>query len=100
MEQREERPNLFGLSQVVTEEGESKEEGEANLLLAQGRMERSGMAPWVSRTTHKNNALQGDGAYHLFFDTQGAASLCPGLMAFAPSGRGTQENIDCQNGLV
>ena len=59
MEQREERPNLFGLSQVVTEEGESKEEGEANLLLAQGRMERSGMAPWVSRTTHKNNALQG-----------------------------------------
>ena len=57
MEQREERPNLFGLSQVVTEEGESKEEGEANLLLAQGRMERSGMAPWVSRTTHKNNAL-------------------------------------------
>ena len=29
MEQREERPNLFGLSQVVTEEGESKEEGEA-----------------------------------------------------------------------
>ena len=26
---------------------------------AQGRMERSGMAPWVSRTTHKNNALQG-----------------------------------------
>ena len=37
----------------------AKEEGEANLLLAQGRMERSGMAPWVSRTTHKNNALQG-----------------------------------------
>ena len=26
---------------------------------AQGRMERSGMAPLVSRTTHKNNALQG-----------------------------------------
>ena len=29
MEQREERPNLFGLSQVVTEEGEAKEEGKA-----------------------------------------------------------------------
>ena len=49
--------NFLKFNFVVNERMSTPRRG--NLLLAQGRMERSGMAPWVSRTTHKNNALQG-----------------------------------------
>ena len=94
-----------------------------NLLSAQGRMERSGMAPWVTKWIIEKRPTGAKAGLHVgvninnltdslafapvgrrFFCvcgliTQGAASLCPGLMAGCPfralvaSGRETPRKI-------
>ena len=82
-----------------------------NLLSAQGRMERSGMAPWVTKWIIEKRPTGAKAGLHVGVNinnltdslafapvgrrllcvwgliTQGAASLCPGLMAFALPGR-------------